>query len=65
MQSTTTVQMLMNYGFQRVYVDQGSTLKRMRARAKGRGTRILKPTCHITVKVSDEERKKVSGKEKK
>ena len=48
-----------------IYVDQGSTLKRMRARAKGRGTRILKPTCHITVEVSDEERKKVSGKEKR
>ena len=39
-----------------IYVDQGSTFKRMRARAKGRGSRILKPTCHITVKVSDEER---------
>lgn len=38
-----------------VYADQGSTLKRMQARAKGRGCRILKPTCHITVIVSDEE----------
>ncbi|MCP4044087.1 MAG: 50S ribosomal protein L22 [Gammaproteobacteria bacterium] len=36
-----------------IYVDQGPTLKRMRARAKGRGTRILKRTSHITVKVSD------------
>ncbi len=41
-----------------VYVDQGTSLKRMHARAKGRGNRILKPTCHITVKVSDNEEKK-------
>lgn len=32
-----------------VCVDEGPALKRMRPRAKGRGTRILKPTCHITV----------------
>ncbi len=38
----------------KVYADQGSTYKRMHARAKGRGCRILKPTCHITVVVSDE-----------
>ena len=37
-----------------IFVDQGPTLKRMHARAKGRSNRILKPTCHITVKVSDE-----------
>lgn len=37
-----------------IYADQGSTLKRMMPRAKGRGCRILKPTCHITVIVSDE-----------
>ncbi len=36
------------------WANEGPTLKRMRARAKGRGTRILKPTSHITVKVSDE-----------
>jgi large subunit ribosomal protein L22 len=36
-----------------IYVDQGPTLKRMHARAKGRSNRILKPTCHITIKVSD------------
>ena len=41
-----------------IYVNEGATLKRMRARAKGRGNRILKPTCHITVKVSDAEKKK-------
>lgn len=31
------------------YADQGPTLKRMRARSKGRGARILKRTSHITV----------------
>jgi large subunit ribosomal protein L22 len=36
-----------------IYVDEGPTFKRMRARARGRGARILKRTCHITVKVSD------------
>ena len=38
-----------------IYVDEGPTLKRWRARAKGRGARILKRTSHITVKVSDSE----------
>lgn len=36
-----------------VMVDEGPTMKRMRARAKGRGVRILKRSSHITVKVSD------------
>ncbi len=36
-----------------IYVDQGTTLKRFTARAKGRGNRIMKPTCHITVTVGD------------
>jgi len=36
-----------------IYIDEGPTMKRGRARAKGRGTRILKRTSHITVKVSD------------
>lgn len=31
------------------FADQGPTLKRWRARAKGRGARILKRTSHITV----------------
>ncbi len=35
------------------YVNEGPTLKRMRARAKGRGSRILKRTSHITVTVAD------------
>lgn len=41
----------------KIYADQASTYKRMHARAKGRGCRILKPTCHITVIVSNEENK--------
>ncbi len=36
-----------------IYVDQGASLKRFTARAKGRGNRIIKPTCHITVTVGD------------
>ncbi|MEW5770694.1 MAG: 50S ribosomal protein L22 [Pseudomonadota bacterium] len=36
-----------------IYVDQGPVLKRFTARAKGRGNRISKPTCHITVTVGD------------
>jgi large subunit ribosomal protein L22 len=36
-----------------IYVDEGPMLKRFRARAKGRGTRILKRTSHITVKVAE------------
>jgi large subunit ribosomal protein L22 len=36
-----------------IYIDQGPTLKRMRARAKGRGNRILKRTSHVTIKVAD------------
>ncbi len=35
----------------KIYVDEGPTLKRFMARAKGRGTRILKRTSHITVVV--------------
>jgi large subunit ribosomal protein L22 len=34
-----------------VYVDEGPTIKRWRARARGRVNRILKRTCHITIKV--------------
>lgn len=36
-----------------IYVDEGPTLKRMHPRARGRGSRILKRTCNITVMVSD------------
>src|SRR5207248_6115169 len=34
------------------YVDEGPTIKRWRARARGRVGRIHKRTCHITVKVT-------------
>jgi len=37
-----------------VVADQGPTLKRWRARARGRATQILKRTSHITV-ILDEE----------
>ena len=37
----------------KICVDSGPTLKRYRARAKGRGSRILKRTSHISVLVSD------------
>ena len=36
-----------------VYVDEGPTMKRIHARAKGRANRIFKRTSHIVVKVSD------------
>jgi large subunit ribosomal protein L22 len=34
------------------YADEGPTLKRWRARARGRVARIRKRTCHITVKLT-------------
>ena len=36
-----------------IYVEKGPVLKRFTARAKGRGNRIVKPTCHIFVTVGD------------
>lgn len=36
-----------------IFVDEAPTFKRNRARAKGRGTRILKRNSHITVKVKE------------
>ncbi len=36
-----------------IYVDKGLVYKRIRARAKGRAGRIIKPTCHITVTVGN------------
>jgi large subunit ribosomal protein L22 len=35
----------------RIFVDEGVTMKRFHARAKGRGARILKRSSHITVVV--------------
>ena len=37
-----------------IQIDVGPGLRRYRARAKGRGTRILKRNSHITVEVADE-----------
>lgn len=37
--------MVVNYA----YADAGPVLKRFRPRAQGRGFKIKKPTCHITV----------------
>jgi len=36
-----------------IFVDEAMTMKRIRPRAKGRADRILKRSCHITVKVAD------------
>ena len=36
-----------------IFVDEGPAMKRMYARAKGRGSRILKRTSHITVVVGN------------
>ena len=36
-----------------VQIDRGLKMKRISARAKGRGNRIEKPTCHISISVSD------------
>ena len=36
-----------------IYVDRGPSMMRTRARAKGRGNRIVKPTCHILLTVGD------------
>jgi len=36
-----------------ICVEKGPVLKRFAARAKGRGARILKPSCHIFVAVGD------------
>ena len=37
-----------------ITADQGPTLKRWKARARGRGTRVLKRTSHITVILAEE-----------
>lgn len=36
-----------------IFVNEGRTMKRIKPRAKGRADRILKRSCHITVKVAD------------
>jgi len=36
-----------------IFVNEGTYLKRIKPRAKGRANRILKRTCHIIIKVSE------------
>ena len=36
-----------------VFVNEGASMKRISARAKGRANFILKRTCHITIKVAE------------
>jgi large subunit ribosomal protein L22 len=36
-----------------IYVDEGTSMKRIKPRAKGRADRILKRSCHIIVKVAE------------
>jgi large subunit ribosomal protein L22 len=47
------------------HVDEGPTLKRWRARARGRVNRIFKRTCHITIKLDRLETPATPGDEKK
>tara|TARA_B100000900_G_scaffold401335_1_gene405917 strand:- start:6411 stop:6749 length:339 start_codon:yes stop_codon:yes gene_type:complete len=39
-----------------VIVNQGMRLKRMKARARGRADRIIKPTCHIEIVLTEVEK---------
>jgi len=41
-----------------ILVDGGPVMKRISPRAKGRADRISKPTSHVTIRVSDETKKK-------
>ena len=36
-----------------IHVERGAFLKRFQARAKGRGNRVLKHSCHIYITVGD------------
>ena len=36
----------------KIFLDQASSLKRLRLCAKGRSSRILKRSCHITIELS-------------
>lgn len=40
----------------KVFVDQGPSLKRYRARARGMASRILKKTSHITLMVAEKQK---------
>ena len=45
-----------------IHVERGTVLKRFMPRAKGRGFKILKPTCHSYVTVGDVSAKKTGRK---
>jgi len=47
------------------YADEGPTIKRWRARARGRVNRIRKRTCHITVVVAPAARQPLEGRRRK
>jgi len=47
-----------------VYVDEGPTIKRFQPRARGRVGRILKRTCHITIKVGAPDESTTQGRAK-
>ncbi|HIG62896.1 MAG TPA: 50S ribosomal protein L22 [Gammaproteobacteria bacterium] len=36
-----------------IFVDEATTMKRIKPRAKGRADRVLKRSCHITLAVAD------------
>ena len=38
-----------------IYANDGPSLKRFRARARGRANRIIKRNCHLTVVVDEQE----------
>jgi large subunit ribosomal protein L22 len=46
----------------KIYVERGIPLKRFHARAKGRGNRVTKHTCHVFITVGDEDKKKTAAK---
>jgi large subunit ribosomal protein L22 len=48
-----------------VFVDEGPTLKRWRARARGRTARIMKRTCHITIQVAQSPQALIAAAEEK
>jgi large subunit ribosomal protein L22 len=40
-----------------IFVDEGMVMKRLKPRAKGRADRIVKRSCHITIRVADSQSK--------
>lgn len=41
----------------RAFADKSMVMKRWHARGRGRGARILKPTCHMTIVVAEKQAK--------